>query len=139
VRNVQQITRQVHRRRALSIIQGHPELRWLASKPEILDTLGRIETDYALLVMAKRLCELKPPTAEAVEMIQRNREFNALADEIVHVIKDYRKRHPDTTRAEILRALEAANTMLTPVGEEGAQPGKHQFLQRVRQGDAVTP
>ena len=70
MRNENQIARQVHRRRALALIGGHPEFRWLTNKPEILDELGRIDADHALLVMAKRLCDLKPHTTEAIEMIR---------------------------------------------------------------------
>jgi len=131
VRNVKQITQQVHRKRATAIIGKTRELQWLLAKTEILDALGRIDTDFALLVMARRLCELKPSTAEAIEMISRHREFDELADEMVHVIRDYTKRHPNTSRADILRALETAGMMLGNV-DGSAEPGRHQFLQKMQ-------
>jgi len=134
VRNVKQITQQVHRKRATAIIGKGREFQWLTAKSEILDALGRIDTDLALLVMAKRLCELKPSTTEAIDMISRHREFDELADEIVHVIRDYSKRHPSTTRADVLRALETTSLMLGD--DDGAsEPGRHQFLQKMQKAD----
>jgi len=134
---VKQITRQVHRRRALAVLGADPQFRWLANKPEILDELGRIESDYALQVIAQRLCELKPHTHEAIEMIGRHREFNQLADEIVHVVNDYIKRNPTTSRSDIIRALETAGLLLGSV-DGMSKPGRHQFLQKVQHA-AVRP
>lgn len=131
MRDVKQITRQVHRGRAMAVLGGGPQYQWLANRPEILDEIGRIDADYALLVIAKRLCELKPQTSEAIEMIARHREFNQLADEIVHLVSDYAKRYPATSRTDILRALETAGLLLGSV-DGAAKPGRHQYLQRVQ-------
>ncbi len=115
----------------MALVGSHPEFRWLTTKPEILDELGRIDADHALLVMAKRLCDLKPHTNEAIEMIARHREFNQLADEVIHVVNDYFRRHPTTSRAEVLRALETA-ALLLGTFDEASKPGRHQFLQKAR-------
>ncbi len=125
----------MHRARALAVLANNPACRWLVHKTEILDELGRIESDYAMLIIAKRICELKPATAEAVEMVRRHREFDQLADEIAHVVNDYRKRNPDTTRQEVLQALETAGMLLNRTTDRGV-PGSHQFL---RKAEAATP
>lgn len=130
MRNAKGIAKQVHRTRALAVLEEDASCRWLANKPEILDELGRIDSDHALLVIAKRLCELKPTIAQAIEMIRRHREFDQLADEVVHVVNDYRRRHPATTRHEVLRALETAAIMLGRVVDPTA-PGRHQFLRNL--------
>lgn len=128
MRETKEIAKQVHRQRALAVLGPDPTARWLAQRPEVLDELGRIDCDYALLVIAKRIAELKPATSAAIEMIRRHREFNQLADEIIHVVEDYCKRHPSTSRSEILRAIESAGVMLGRVGAE--EVGRHQFLRR---------
>jgi len=68
-------------------------------------------------------------------MIGRHREFNQLADEIVHVVNDYIKRNPSTTRSDIIRALETAGLLLGSV-DGMSKPGRHQFLQKVQQSGA---
>ena len=131
MRNVQQITRQVHCRRALAVLGGRSEFQWLANRSEILDELGRIDTDYALLVIARRVCELQPDTSEAVEMIARHREFDRLADEIVHVVNDYTRRNPSTSGTEIFRAFETAGMLLGSV-HATSPPGCHQYLHKLQ-------
>lgn len=133
-----EIARHVHRRRAATILGKHTEYQWLMDRPEILDELGRIETDYALLVAAKRLCELKPPTTEAVEIVRRHKEFNRLADEVIHVVNDYLRRHPGTSRVDILRALEAAGSLLAGVDGEN-KPGIHQYLFKAARSTGAAP
>ncbi len=129
MRHASTITKQVHRTRATAVLDADPCCRWLANKREILDELGRIDSDYAMLVIAKRICQLKPSTAEAVGMIRRHREFDRLADEVVAVVNQYCKRNPSTTRSEILRALETAG-MLAGRALEPAEPGRYQFLRK---------
>ena len=129
MRDARRIAQQVHRTRGAKVIAADPACRWLAGKNEILDELGRIDNDYALLTIAKRVVELKPSTPEAVDMIRRHREFDQLADEIVHTVNDYSKRHPATTRHDILHALESAAMMLGKVLEP-EDVGRHQFLRK---------
>ena len=127
MRNAKEIAKHVHRTRALNVLGNDPIGRWLANQPYLLDELGRIASDHALLTIARRLDGLRPETDEAIEMIRRHREFDQLADEIVHVVEDYCQRHPTTQRQDILRAIGSASLML---GEhyEAADSGRHQFL-----------
>ncbi|NOS99707.1 MAG: hypothetical protein HOP29_03680 [Phycisphaerales bacterium] len=133
-----EIARHVHRKRAAAVLGKRAEYQWLVDRAEILDELGRIDTDYALLVAAKRLCELKPPTTEAIEIIRRHKEFNRLADEIIHAVNDYTRRHPGTSRVDILRALEAAGSLLAGVDGEN-KPGIHQYLFKAGKTVATVP
>ncbi len=129
VRNAKTIAQQVHRTRALRVIGTNPSCRWLHTQPELLDELGRIDSDAALLVIAKRICELKPAAAEGGAMIRGHREFDQLADEIGQIIKDYVERNPYTTRTEILSALETAAANWGRVADV-EQAGSHQYLHR---------
>ncbi len=129
MRQTKTIARQVHRQRAASLLSKLPTCKWVIHNSDVLDELGRIESDHALIEIAKRICQIKPSTIEAIEMVRRHREFDQLADELVHLVNDYRKRHPSTTRHEVLRALETAGMMLGKSTEVG-EPGSHQFLRR---------
>ena len=123
------IAKQVHRTRAATVVQKDPSCGWVAHRPEILDELGRIPCDYALLDLAKRLCTLRPTTDEAVELIRQHRQFDKLADAIVHTVNDYCKSKPETTRSDILRALDQAGGTLSKINVSG-EPGRHQFLRQ---------
>jgi hypothetical protein len=138
VRHVQHIAKQVHRTRALAVLENDSSGRWLADKPDVLDELGRIDSNYALVAIARRISELKPTTAEAVEMIRRHREFNQLADEIVHTINEHIKRNPDTQLKDVKQALQTVDSML---GQFDAynEPGTHQFLRKADQAPPQEP
>ncbi len=130
MRHAKEIAKQVHRTRAAAVVEKDPACRWVADKPEILYELGRIPSDHALLVIARRLCAGQPTIDEALELIRQHRQFNQLADNIVQVVNEFCRRKPTTTHSEILRALEAAGMMLARVGEP-AEPGQHQFLRKI--------
>jgi hypothetical protein len=136
VKNTKEIAKQVHRTRALGVLDTAGAFKWLAHKPEILDELGKIDADYALLQIAKRVCELRPSTADAVAMVRNHREFDQLADEIVHCVRDYCKRKRSATRNEIIAALQNAAVVLAQVAEP-SEAGKHQFLRNINPGTPV--
>ncbi len=129
VRNAKQIAQQVHRQRALAILKDDPHSQWLANKPDVLDELGRIDSDHALKVIARRICQLKPSPPQAIEMIRRHREFNKLADELVSTIERYVERQPATTRTEILEAIDTVKGVLGQFGQP-TEAGSHQFLKK---------
>lgn len=129
VRNAKQIAQQVHRQRAMAVLKDDPPSKWLANKPDILDELGRIDSDYALKVIARRICQLKPTSTHAIEMIRRHREFNKLADELVSTIEKYVERQPTTTRAEILEAIDTVKGVLGQFSQPN-EAGSHQFLRK---------
>ncbi len=127
--NVKRIAQQVHRKRAVAIVEEDPSCTWLMDKPEILDELGRIDTEFALSAIARRLCEVRPDTSRAIEMIRQHRSYDKLADELVKTVNAYVRRFPATSRMEITKALDNAAMRLGSL-EEQSKPGKHQFLQR---------
>lgn len=129
VKYAKEITRQVHRARAALVVEKEPGCQWLVDKTEILEALGRIQSDRALLVIARRLCTLRPVVDEAIDMIRQHRQFDQLADEIILVVNGYCRQKPATTRSEIQRALEAASVTLVRMGESD-EPGQHQFLRK---------
>ncbi len=112
----------------MAVLKDDPTAQWLANKPDILDELGRIDSDHALKVIARRICQLKPTSHQAIEMIRRHREFNRLADEIVLSIEKYVERNPSTTRAEILEAIDTVKGVLGRFNVQEA--GSHQFLRK---------
>jgi len=130
MRSTKTITTQVHRRRAAAILTKDSAWRWLASKSEILDELGRIDSDHVLLAIARRISDEKPSTGEAIDMIRHHREHGQLTDEVVHAVKEFMKRHPSTTRSEVRDALESAGLMLCSL-EPASVAGQHQFLRKV--------
>ena len=129
MRSTKTITTQVHRKRAAAILTKDSAWRWLASKSEILDELGRIDSDHVLLAIGKRLSKTKPSTGDAIDMIRHHREHDQLADEIVHAVKEFMRRHPSTARSEVRDALESAGVMLCSV-EPASVAGQHQFLRK---------
>ncbi|MEE9296358.1 MAG: hypothetical protein V3W34_15545 [Phycisphaerae bacterium] len=131
MRHAKEIARQVHRTRAAAVVEKDLACRWVADKPEILDELGRIPSDHALLVIARRLCAGQPTVDKALELIRQHRQFDQLADNIIEVVNEFCRRKPTTTHSEILRALEAAGMMLARVREPGGEPGQHQFLRKI--------
>lgn len=130
VRSTKTITTQVHRTRARAILTKDTAWRWLASKSEILDELGRIDSDHVLLAIAQRLSEAKPSTGDAIDLIRQHREHDQLADEIVHAVNEYMKRHPSSSRSDVRDALESAHVMLCSV-EPASVAGQHQFLRKM--------
>ena len=129
MRTTKTITTQVHRRRAAAVLTKDTAWRWLASKSEILDELGRIDSDHVMMAIAKRISEAKPSTGEAIDIIRQHREHDQLADEVVHAVKEFMKRRPSTTRSDVRTALESAAVMLCSV-EPASVAGQHQFLRR---------
>jgi hypothetical protein len=127
--NVRRIAKQVHRTRAVAVIGDDPVCAWLMDKPEILDELGRIDTDFAVSTIARRLCEIRPDTYEAINMIRRHRSFDKLADELVKTVTGYLRRYPATTRSEIKQALDNVALRMGTLFEQ-SEPGKHQFLRK---------
>lgn len=109
----------------------NPKLNWLYDEKAakagsgemqqtILTELGKLESDpNALLAIAKRLCELKPKTREAVAIIRRfrlgEREPNCLqlTNEIIHTLNDYRKRFPKLTKKQMLTVLTNVEYQIT--------------------------
>ena len=130
MRSTKTITTQVHRKRATAVLTKDTAWRWLASKSEILDELGRIDSDHVLLAIAQRLSEVKPSTGEAINIIRHHREHDQLADEIVHAVKEFMKRRPSTARSEVRAALESAGVLLCSV-EPASVAGQHQFLRKM--------
>lgn len=129
MRTTKAITTQVHRKRATAVLTKDTAWRWLASKSEILDELGRIDSDHVLLAIAQRLSASKPSTGEAIDIIRQHREHDQLADEIVHAVTAFMKRRPATTRGDVRTALESAAVMLCSV-EPASVAGQHQFLRK---------
>jgi len=94
------------------------EFKWLydfngSMRETVLYELGRIEDDEWIRGWAKRLCELKPTTKEAVAMIRRWRHGKsnsqgalALTKMLIGKINDFVHRYPDTRQQQILAALE---------------------------------
>lgn len=99
-------------------------------RPTILAELGRLSNDSEVIeAFALRLCEVKPTTAEAVEMLRdirltkrgtERRPRKPLADHILEAINHYRRRHPSTADSEVIAALqEAAAAFETPPDDDG--------------------
>jgi hypothetical protein len=117
----------LYRQRAISII-GHDDarLKWLFDeaaiwrgegkwKPSILSELGRIDDHHNLRVVALAICEAKPSTTQAVEMIRNYRTGKVktadeaqLADMLIGTINRYLRSFPTTTQAQIKTALSSA-------------------------------
>lgn len=92
----------------------------------ILAELGRIDDDECLQAVAKRICELKPKTRDAILMIRRWRvggskpaDVRQLANEVIRTINDYLQRHPSTTHQQVLTALTEALEIVEEHGGEG--------------------
>lgn len=138
VKHAKGITRQVHRARAALVVEKERSCEWLVDKADIMEALGKIPSDYALLAMAKHLCEMKPNAAEAIELIRKHRRFDQLTDEIVRVVNGYCRKKPSTTSNQIEQAMEAASATLARISEpedpsqvdELGEPGQHQFLRQ---------
>jgi hypothetical protein len=122
-----------YRQRALSCLMVFDDpdadaFKWLADlkasnegkiKPwreTILSELGRIKDEGAMRAVALRICELKPQTKEAVDIICRWRlggkskpgDIESLRGELCRCIDDYKRRHPDTQLSQIKDALNDA-------------------------------
>ncbi len=89
---------------------GDHKVRWT-----ILAELGRIEDAETMRAVAARICELKPPTREALRMIRRFRIGGAkpgdsleLANELIATINDYMNRRPGLTFDDVRGALRTA-------------------------------
>jgi len=83
-----------------------------AWKPIILYELGKIQDPETMKTVARRICELKPSSKEAVSMIRRFRNGNPkpacvfqLNKEITATINNYIQRHQDITNEQILESL----------------------------------
>jgi hypothetical protein len=118
---------------AQRVLRHEPELTWLldldpsthaiqkggAYRMTILQELRRIEDEGVMKAVARRLCELKPSTREAVAMIRRFRlgrsapaSVNQLVDALAQTIDDYRMRHPQITDAQIHEALQMVGVLV---------------------------
>lgn len=88
---------------------GDHKVKWT-----VLAELGRIEDDDTLRAVAARVCELKPKTREAVQMIRRFRvglpQGSALdlANAVIKAINDYMNSHGGLTPDDIRDALRTA-------------------------------
>ncbi len=85
----------------------------------ILAELGRIEDPDFLQEVAERICELKPRTSDAVAMIRRCRLENdkkgdtwQLTKEVLRAIESYMVRYPETTKKQLLTALNASKVAI---------------------------
>jgi hypothetical protein len=89
----------------------------------IMYELGRIEDPDDLLSVARRICELKPKTRDAIAMIRRFRRGEtpvhpgALAAELIRAVNAYKTRHPSTSwetiRSEVETAWSSVDRMVT--------------------------
>ena len=80
LKTVKSLQNKWFRVRAVRLIREDPDFKWLYNREThymretILAELGRVEHDADLLTLARELCELKPTSREAVQMI-RNWRF----------------------------------------------------------------
>jgi len=127
---------------ALDVL-GHgeiPEFGWLANqeamwrgepkswRPTILCEIGRCEDPETMKVVARRICELKPRTHDAVTMIRRWRLGKAQQGNVLQLTKEfadtmdsYRLRHPSTTWEQVRTALVNAMDVVDGLIEDGSK------------------
>jgi hypothetical protein len=85
-------------------------------REEILSELGRIEDDYELRYAAKKVCQLKPQTEEAINMIRRFREVhtvnsvNLVREVVSQAVTDYQKVNPCISDLDVNRAFYEFNS-----------------------------
>ncbi len=119
-----------YKRRALACLvfnrSDAESFKWIADSTEkarqgkikpwretILSELGRIENESDMRAIALQLCELKPKTKDAVDMIRRWRlrdksklgDVGTLTNELARCVDDYRRRYPDIQLAQVKDAL----------------------------------
>ena len=106
-----------------------PALAWLLDDPRsieagggqiknkaIISELGKLRKGDLIIMVAREICRMKPGVRRAISMIRRSRLGRPLtssevdlAEAILVAVDRYLKRHPETTRAEIVAALEEAS------------------------------
>ena len=99
---------------------------------EVLAELGRLEDPDRILVAARAICGGKVRAKDAVVLVRRWRLGKAapatasgLAAEITRAIEGYKLRHPDTTAALVVRALDLTGEVDAGAGPEAGQdPGE---------------
>jgi hypothetical protein len=105
-----------------------PALAWLLDDPRsiasgggqikkraIISELGKLRDGDSIIMAAREICSMKPGVRRAISMIRRYRLGRPLkpsevdlAEAILVAVDRYLKRHPETTQAEIVAALEEA-------------------------------
>jgi hypothetical protein len=109
---------------ALQVLREEPGLEWLrdrdamrqgklhAYRPTLLQELGRIEDAETIKAVARRLCERKPTTRDAVATIRHFRTGQQpagnpddLTDRLMTLIDAYLGSHAGVDQAMILEAL----------------------------------
>jgi hypothetical protein len=85
--------------------------------------LGRIANDEELRAVARRICEHKPTTKDAVVMIRRFRlgrqpkgDANDLTDRLIDLISTYLDSHAGVDDAMILQALRLVAQVVKDAG-----------------------
>jgi hypothetical protein len=123
-----------YQQRAMSLIGSgdNPEFYWLANGPEmwagdrvkawrpsILAELGRIADDESLLSIAREICQLKPKSRRAVELIRQFRlgatgpgEASDLQARMTATINQFLQRHPKTEWSTVLKAIDDLREMV---------------------------
>jgi hypothetical protein len=122
----------LHAQRAMQVLGGlqSVEFAWLMKGPQkktILAELGRIESDEALLAIARAVCEQKGDTRATVAALRRMRlgsapaaDTAALARVIEAAIEDYVNAHPGITVEQIEDACVLAGAEWQEAGGDTA-------------------
>lgn len=124
----------MYRQRAMYVLRVHEDERfkWLADnakvtadapnaiKHSILAELGRIEDADVVKAVALQICEMKPTTREAVQIVRNFRtgkksagSVRQLESEIHRLIENYLTRHPAMSFSRVCDALASALELTT--------------------------
>lgn len=107
--------RAIRAMQTLQAAEQDGEFGWLLAdwRQTVLTELGRVTDPDLRVAAARRICALQPATStEAVRLVRRWRvgtqpgSVAQLVDELTRHLDAYRDRHPDTTAAMLLDALD---------------------------------
>jgi hypothetical protein len=101
------------------LVKSSPELGWLYDheaiwrgegtyRQTIMQALGRIDDDAVLIAVARRVCELKLRTRDAVALMRRVRKVQKpidLTEALRRTLNIYLREHPELTLAQAREAV----------------------------------